>query len=157
MVFDEQGDSQNVSWSAIPEEGKGIGIFPSFCIMLSNKWTARCDKGRHSEHSTTAFQTPALCKPQYWAERQRQKERTLAIQKDRGMKVIVTWPSEKNLENQVIREHKIRHPSLKRSHSCGCVQSPEESWELVGKVEEAASAWWSLRKARYTDWRGKSR
>lgn len=73
------------------------------------------------------------------------------------MKVIVTWPSGKNLENQVIREHRVRHPSLKRSYSCGCVQSPEESWELVGEVEEAASACWSLRKARYSDWRSKSR
>lgn len=27
MVFDEQGGSQNVSWSSVPEEGKGIGIF----------------------------------------------------------------------------------------------------------------------------------
>lgn len=72
------------------------------------------------------------------------------------MKVTVTWPSEKNLENQVFREHGVRHPSLKHSHSCCCVQSPEESWELVGKAE-AASACWSPRKAGCSDWWGNSR
>lgn len=37
MVFYEQGDSQNVSWSAIPQEGKGVGIVLLFvsCFQIN--------------------------------------------------------------------------------------------------------------------------